>query len=133
MKLRQIPVVLIALAFAGIAVIYSAKLVTATEKKTDTPQTAKAEIGKISYPANAPQLASIKLATISEVSLPIADTMNGKLAYDENVTSRVSSPVAGRVIHSTVEIGDYVKRYSASDTGLAGYGNGRRRLRKSQS
>jgi cobalt-zinc-cadmium efflux system membrane fusion protein len=110
MKLRQIPVVLIALAFAGIAVIYSAKLVTATEKKTDTPQTAKAEIGKISYPANAPQLASIKLATISEVSLPIADTMNGKLAYDENVTSRVSSPVAGRVIHSTVEIGDYVKR-----------------------
>ncbi|MBK1890878.1 efflux RND transporter periplasmic adaptor subunit [Undibacterium sp. 14-3-2] len=110
MKLRQIPVVLIALAFAGIAVIYSAKLVTATEKKTDTPQTAKAEIGKISYPANAPQLASIKLATISEVSLPIADTMNGKLAYDENVTSRVSSPVAGRVIRSTVEIGDYVKR-----------------------
>lgn len=110
MKLRQIPVVLIALAFAGIAVIYSAKLVTATEKKTDTPQTAKAEIGKISYPANAPQLASIKLATISEVSLPIADTMNGKLAYDENVTSRVSSPVAGRIIRSTVEIGDYVKR-----------------------
>lgn len=110
MKLRQIPVVLIALAFAGIAVIYSAKLVTATEKKTDTPQTAKAEIGKISYPANAPQLASIKLATISEVSLPIADTMNGKLAYDENVTSRVSSPVAGRVIRSTIEIGDYVKR-----------------------
>lgn len=110
MKLRQIPVVLIALAFAGIAVIYSAKLVTATEKKTDTPQTAKAEIGKISYPANAPQLASIKLATISEVSLPVADTMNGKLAYDENVTSRVSSPVAGRVIRSTVEIGDYVKR-----------------------
>lgn len=110
MKLRQIPVVLIALGFAGIAVIYSAKLVTATEKKTDTPQTAKAEIGKISYPANAPQLASIKLATISEVSLPIADTMNGKLAYDENVTSRVSSPVAGRVIRSTVEIGDYVKK-----------------------
>jgi len=110
MKLRQIPVVLIALAFAGIAVIYSAKLVTATEKKTDTPQTAKAEIGKISYPANAPQLASIKLTTISEVSLPIADTMNGKLAYNENVTSRVSSPVAGRVIRSTAEIGDYAKK-----------------------
>ncbi|MBC3928360.1 efflux RND transporter periplasmic adaptor subunit [Undibacterium sp. CY21W] len=110
MKLRQIPVVLIALAFAGITVIYSAKLVTATEKKTDTPQTVKAEIGKISYPANAPQLASIKLAPISEVSLPIADTMNGKLAYNENVTSRVSSPVAGRVIRSTVEIGDYVKK-----------------------
>ena len=36
--------------------------------------------------------------------------MNGKLAYDENVTSRVSSPVAGRVIRSTIEIGDYVKR-----------------------
>ncbi|MBR7792022.1 efflux RND transporter periplasmic adaptor subunit [Undibacterium sp. FT147W] len=112
MKLRQTPVVLIALIFAGVAVIYSAKRVTATEKKTDATQTAKAEIGKINYPANAPQLASIKLATISEVSLPIADTMNGKLAYDENVTSRVSSPVAGRVIRSSVEIGDYVKKDS---------------------
>lgn len=112
MKLRQLPIVIITLVFAGIAMIYSGKLVTASEKKTEAPQTAKADIGKISYPANAPQLASIKLASISEVSLPIADTMNGKLAYDENVTSRISSPVAGRVISSAVEIGDYVRKDS---------------------
>lgn len=110
MKLRHLPIVIITLALAGITVIYSGKRVTAAEKKSETPLIAKAEIGKISYPANAPQLASIKLTAISEVSLPIADTMNGKLAYDENVTSRISSPVAGRVIRSTVEIGDYVKK-----------------------
>lgn len=110
MKLRHLSIVIITLALAGITVIYSGKRVTAAETKSETPPIAKAEIGKISYPANAPQLASIKLTAISEVSLPIADTMNGKLAYDENVTSRISSPVAGRVIRSTVEIGDYVKK-----------------------
>ncbi|WP_423681776.1 efflux RND transporter periplasmic adaptor subunit [Undibacterium sp. WLHG33] len=110
MKLRHLSIVIITLALAGITVIYSGKRVTAAETKSETPPIAKAEIGKISYSANAPQLASIKLTAISEVSLPIADTMNGKLAYDENVTSRISSPVAGRVIRSTVEIGDYVKK-----------------------
>ncbi|MDY7537453.1 efflux RND transporter periplasmic adaptor subunit [Undibacterium sp. 5I1] len=100
------------------AISYIITSVEATEKKTDSPATlsagsksdVKPDTGKISYPHNAPQLSSIKVAAVSEVSIPIAEAMNGKIAYDENVTARVSSPVLGRVLSSHVEAGDKVAK-----------------------
>ena len=62
-------------------VIYFTTSVTATEKPSHPTPDLKPELGIISYPANAPQLSSIKVDAVTEVSLPIADAMNGKLAY----------------------------------------------------
>ncbi|MFZ6773324.1 efflux RND transporter periplasmic adaptor subunit [Undibacterium sp. SXout7W] len=85
-------------------------VVTATEKPIADETKNKPVLGSVSYPVNAPQLASIKVAALSEVSLPVADAMNGKLTYDENVTARINSPVLGRVVSSFAEIGDHVEK-----------------------
>ncbi|MCU6435483.1 efflux RND transporter periplasmic adaptor subunit [Undibacterium sp. Jales W-56] len=97
------------LALIGV-VTYTSGLVKATEKKPESPANHKSELGKISYPANAPQLGAIKVAAIQEVNLPVSEAMNGKLVYDENVTARVSSPILGRVVSSKVEVGDVVEK-----------------------
>ncbi|MFZ6813370.1 efflux RND transporter periplasmic adaptor subunit [Undibacterium sp. Rencai35W] len=108
MKSLQKITIGISVAVLSASVIYAASSVTANEKKSEIAANLNHELGKISYPNNAPQLSSIKVATVSEVNLPIADAMNGKLAYDENVTARISSPVLGRVLSSKVEVGDVV-------------------------
>ena len=86
--------------------------VGSTEKKNDEPAP-KPETGRISYPKNAPQLSSVKVASVDIVSMPLADAMNARLAYDETVTARVSSPVLGRVLSSAVEVGDSVAKNRA--------------------
>ena len=91
-------------------IIYFTTSVTATEKASHPATGQKADLGTINYSANAPQLSSIKVAAVTEVNLPIADAMNGKLVYDEDVTARVSSPVLGRVLSSHIEIGDSVSK-----------------------
>lgn len=110
MKLtRSLSLITGLLCCAGIAV-YSVRTVTANEANTETAAVKKQAPGSISYPVNAPQLASIKVAPVKEVNLPIADAMNGKLAFDENITARVSSPVLGRIMSVPVEIGDVVTK-----------------------
>lgn len=92
------------------AVVYFTTSVIATEKANHAATNLKSEVGAITYAANAPQLSSIKVNAVTEVSLPIAESMNGKLAYDEDLTARVSSPVLGRVLSSHIEIGDSVSK-----------------------
>lgn len=66
--------------------------------------------GEVKFAPNAPQLSLIKVATVSEVQLPVSEPVNGRITYDENVTARVASPIAGRVLSSHVEVGDEVQR-----------------------
>lgn len=104
--------ILSAIVLLGI-VAYSSDLVTATEKPVVSESKNKPAPGSVSYPVNAPQLSSIKVAALAEVSLPVADAMNGKLTYDENVTARINSPVLGRVVSLSAEIGDRVEKNKA--------------------
>lgn len=69
-----------------------------------------AQPGEVKFAPNAPQLSSLKVASVTEVPLPASDAINGRIAYDENVTTRITSPVAGRVIALHAEIGDTVPR-----------------------
>lgn len=64
--------------------------------------------GMVRFAPNAPQLSSIEVVTAREVALPMSDPLFGRIAYDENHTSRISSPVAGRVTKLTAEVGDTV-------------------------
>ena len=49
------------------------------------------------------------MITIEEAPLPVAEPLNGRIAYNEEVTARISSPVAGRIVALNAAPGDSVK------------------------
>ena len=61
------------------------------------------------YPAGAPQLASIRAEPVQQVPLPLAEPLNGRVVYNENVTARISSPISGRVVAIKAQPGDRVR------------------------
>lgn len=63
----------------------------------------------ITYAAGAPELDSVQVVTATSAPLPISSDMNGRLAFDEQRTSRVGAPVAGRVTQVRADIGDPVR------------------------
>jgi len=79
----------------------------------ETLVASKVPPGMVKYTAGAPQLSSLKLATVELQPLPVSDSLNGRIAYNENLTARVMSPVSGRVIAMRAEIGDVVHSGSA--------------------
>ena len=62
----------------------------------------------IRFPADAPQLAYLKIAQAVVEPVPLLEPFNGHVAYDENRTGRLFSPVAGRIVRALVETGDVV-------------------------
>ncbi|MFT5534961.1 MAG: cobalt-zinc-cadmium efflux system membrane fusion protein [Burkholderiaceae bacterium] len=66
--------------------------------------------GLIELGAAAPQLSSLRISTVNAAPLPLSEPLTGRVTYDENRTTRVSSPVAGRVTGLHAEMGDIVPR-----------------------
>ena len=64
---------------------------------------------QLQFPEGAPQLAAIRIEAAIEAPLPIAEPLNGKITYDEDVTARVTSPIAGRITVLRAAAGDIVK------------------------
>jgi cobalt-zinc-cadmium efflux system membrane fusion protein len=58
---------------------------------------------------NSPNYANLKIETLQEIPAPATEPLNGKVALDENFTSRVSSPILGRATKIYVQIGARVK------------------------
>jgi len=65
--------------------------------------------GEIKYAEGAPQLSALKVEAAVEAPLPLAKPLNGRIAYDEDVTARISSPIAGRIVALKAAVGDSVK------------------------
>lgn len=63
----------------------------------------------ISFEANAPQLAYLKIDVVHKGQVPIIEALQGFVAYNEDHTSRITSPVNGRVIQIFAKAGDKVK------------------------
>lgn len=61
------------------------------------------------FEANAPQLTFIRIKDVAAFPEPLVEPFNARIAYDDNRTARVFSPVAGRVIKIPAEIGMQVK------------------------
>lgn len=81
---------------------------------TDAPQLeTSSEPAAVRYPANAPQLQFLKTEQVVLFPEPLLEPLNGRVAYDENYTSRVSTPIAGRVVKIDVQPGDTVKSGAA--------------------
>jgi len=63
---------------------------------------------ELRFAAGAPQLSFIKVEAVEALPEPLLDPLSARVAYDENHTVRVSSPIAGRVTRILVQPGDRV-------------------------
>jgi cobalt-zinc-cadmium efflux system membrane fusion protein len=63
----------------------------------------------LKYPLDAPQLTFLQIKPVKEFPEPLVEALNARIAYDDNRTARVYSPIAGRVIKIDVEAGQQVK------------------------
>jgi cobalt-zinc-cadmium efflux system membrane fusion protein len=76
------------------------------------PQAAAAEQAgthELRFGRDAPQLNYVKSEPVELLPEPLLDPLNARIAYDENHTSRVFAPVAGRVTRIVAQPGDTVK------------------------
>lgn len=67
------------------------------------------EAGTIHLDAGAPQLKYLKIEVVGESGETAVLNLTGKVAFDENHTQRVASPIDGRATRVHVEQGDRVK------------------------
>jgi cobalt-zinc-cadmium efflux system membrane fusion protein len=98
-------VIAVGLALAGL--MYE-RLDTSAEPAASAPAVPR-EPNVVRFEKGAPQLASVKVALAEEAPLPLAEPLNARIAYNENVTARISSPIAGRITQLKLQPGDEVK------------------------
>ena len=65
--------------------------------------------GEVYLAPDSPKKAYVKTASLSLSQHPLLEPLAGKITYNEKVTSRISSPVAGRVIAAPVTLGSQVQ------------------------
>lgn len=63
----------------------------------------------IHFEQNAPQLAFLQIRLVESYPEPLVDSLNARLAYDDNRTARVFSPIGGRVLKIAADAGRNVK------------------------
>jgi cobalt-zinc-cadmium efflux system membrane fusion protein len=73
------------------------------------PPAAKTSQDVISYAPGAAELDSLQILTANSSPLPVSTDLNARLAVDESATSRVGTPVAGRVTQVIADIGQQVR------------------------
>lgn len=89
----------------------AAGILSACSDSTKTPAPSKPAVpaGEVTLAANSPKKAYVKTAKLSLSQHPLLEPLAGKIVYDESRTSRISSPVAGRVVGSPIALGSPVK------------------------
>ena len=94
----------------GIAVYCAGALLASSKPEQVATPAPSVAPGMVEFALNSPQLSSLKVERVFLQALPSADPVNGRIVYNENLTARIASPVAGRITASYAEIGDRVKR-----------------------
>lgn len=79
-----------------------------SEKTKPEPQPPIAP-GEVYLSPDSPKKAYVKTASLSLTQHPLLEPLVGKISYNESVTSRISSPVAGRVIAIPLALGAQVQ------------------------
>ena len=74
------------------------------------PGPVRAAVDRLRYPSGAPQLAFLRIQPAVQVPEPTLEPLPARLAYDENHTVRMNSPVSGRVLRILAQPGDRVKK-----------------------
>jgi cobalt-zinc-cadmium efflux system membrane fusion protein len=79
----------------------------------EAPEAPAAQTGEqadtLHYSADAPQLAFLQIKQVEALPEPLTEALNARIAYDDNHTARVFSPIAGRVLRISTEMGQWVK------------------------
>lgn len=111
---KLILVLAIAGAVAGV-VVYVQRNHAAEEaaEAAAKPAPVRREPGVIHFERGEPQLSALRAEVARVEAMPTADPVNGRFVYDENATSRISSPLTGRVIGLHKGVGDRVSRGEA--------------------
>jgi cobalt-zinc-cadmium efflux system membrane fusion protein len=73
------------------------------------PRVAHKNADEVVLPEDSPQEANLRIEIVTEMVAPTAEPFNGKISFDENFTSRISSPILGRATKLHAQIGDTVK------------------------
>ncbi len=92
--------------------ILIAALLTACSEPVEKDPTVKQPPkvpGEVFLSANSPKKAYVKTANLSLSQHPLLEPLAGKITYNEKVTSRINSPVAGRVISNPIALGTQVQ------------------------
>jgi len=103
---------LIALSLAVAAIAGGALYLRApTHEPVTEPvvQKPSAEPGVLRFPTAAPQLAQLRIERAELAPVPMDEPLAARVAYDENATSRLYAPIAGRVVEIRASTGDTVK------------------------
>jgi len=105
----------ILIATVGLALVGYA--VWSSNSSPETPATPKAAAASVEndtlhFAANAPQLTFLQIKTVEAFPEPLVESLNARIAYDDNHTARVYSPIAGRVTKIAAET---AKQVNAGD------------------
>lgn len=76
-------------------------------------QVVPGERSELRYEPGSGQLSAIKVQEVKVFPVPLAEPLNGRVTFNENVTARVTSPISGRVVSFKAQVGDSV---NAGDT-----------------
>ncbi len=77
--------------------------------EADEKSAIQAAADTLHFDENAPQLSFLRIKEVKAYPEPLAEALNARLAYDDNHTARVFSPIAGRVVRIATEMGKQVK------------------------
>lgn len=114
--MKKLTKTLMLLAIAGLAagIVTVAQQRNAAQEAAEEKQAAPAhDPGVVRFERGAPQLAAIRSEAVKTEPMPTAEPVNGRFVYDESQTSRVSSPLTGRVLALHAAAGDRVARGAA--------------------
>jgi cobalt-zinc-cadmium efflux system membrane fusion protein len=62
------------------------------------------------YPPGAPQLSYLNIEAMVVSPVPVLEPQNGRIAYNDDLTARVFTPVDGRVTRIVAKPGDAVRQ-----------------------
>lgn len=105
-RVRQIAVVVL-VAAAG----YGTYAYLKKHKAESNAPTASAQMGRqvLRFAPGAPQLSYLRIEPAQALPVPLLEPLHGRIAYDDNVTAKVFSPINGRVTKIAAQAGDTVK------------------------
>ncbi len=69
----------------------------------------RASADTLRFDPNAPQLTFLKIQPAEAFPEPLVESLNARIAYNDNRTARIFSPIAGRVMKIAAELGQRVK------------------------
>jgi membrane fusion protein, heavy metal efflux system len=107
-NLRRLAVVLALLAFAGLGVLGGMRWLIPHAKSTETTHPVKGELPR--YIPSAAEWASLTVEPVTERVFRAEHVTEGKIAVNEDSSTPIFSPFAGRVIKLLVKPSDVVER-----------------------